>query len=147
MEMYKNILPKLSILFSLFILTVACSGAGKPKMAPTPASSPTPQCDLICDITLEHYIFKVSCETGEGKTSVGPNAKMQQTYDQSVIVFTSLDLDHTLTYASSNNTYKITGRIEFDDKASSVAYDVKATGGIFGEAFKICKAGVLKSSN
>lgn len=135
--MDKNKLLKLSIVLSLFILTAACSGAGTPKV------TPTPQCEFICDITLEHYIFKVSCESGEGKISVGSNAKMKQTYEESAIVFTSLNLDHTLTYANSNNSYKITGRIEFDDKASSVAYDVQATGGFFGDAPKSCKAGSL----
>ena len=141
--MNKNRLFYFGTLLLMFILTAGCSSTGKTSVSPTTAGSPSIECELICDITMDDENFKVSCESGEGTLEAGSAAEMEQVYQGGVIAFSSLVLDHTLTYASSNNSYKITGKIERDNQAGNVSYDVQATGGLFGDEIKTCKAGEL----
>jgi hypothetical protein len=118
-------------------LTAGCSGG--PNSSPTSAAP----CELKCNVTAEGYSFGVSCESGEFSRSsmtgtdyeYGAGGGMSKA---------NINVDETQVYKSTNNTYKIKGKITLSRspgarQLDAVSYDISATGGAFGETPRTCR--------
>jgi hypothetical protein len=88
---------------------------------------------LECEIDTQQYGFKISGE--DGPISVQTQGeKTQSKYDangqiESVIV----EVNRTLTFEDSGNSYTVVGSINLDPKNETVSYDITATGDTFEE--------------
>lgn len=86
---------------------------------------------LVCEIDTQQCGFKISGE--DGPISVQTKGeKTQSKYDangqiQSVMV----EVNRTLTFEDSGNSYTVVGSINLDPENETVSYDITATGDTF----------------
>ncbi len=138
--MWKDNPVKLTLLAIVILLTAAC---GQAATSPTLAdSSPTPDCQFICNIDNQKASFSISCESDQPVIDTSKDSATED-YEQGKMVLVTYRLDRKMSYASSQHTYTLTGQVVFDQVANTVAYNVQATGGVFGDTPQLCKAGVL----
>lgn len=86
-----------------------------------------------CDIKDDSLLFAVSGESGSN--TLDANHTRDFTPGKQTI-----NLDDTLTYENSKNSYHITGTIIINSEKNSISsYEITATGGLFGDTAQVCK--------
>ncbi len=112
-----------------------------PTSTPIP-STPTPVCQWSCDINTETYGFDISCESGKYQVTINDSSKYN--YDNGKLKTVSLDIKRERMYENTKNTYVINGTILVDLIEKTVDYNIKVSGGAFGDIEQICTDGDLQ---
>lgn len=117
MKRYKLVI--IALVSALILLTAGCGGGNDYA--------------LECNIDTEQYGFKISGEDGpitvqtKGETTstfYDPNGKVSGI---------SVEVNRTLTFEDSGNSYDIVGDIHVDFQTDVVEYDITASGDTFAE--------------
>jgi len=101
------------------------------------SSGCTSRHQFVCNITTENYAFNIVGESGEMTDSLNNQTNIQYSTSGEKVI--TVDVNEELKYGSSNNTYKIVGKITVDQTSNTVSYNLTATGGAFGNSPQICK--------
>jgi len=103
------------------ILAAGCSGGGRNGYA------------LECNIDTESYVFSIEGEEGPVSTQThGETTK--SFYDPGGAMTTiSVEINRTMTFDESGNSYDLVGSINVDFRTYTVKYDITASGETFGE--------------
>ena len=92
---------------------------------------------LECNIDMEQYGFKITGE--DGPITVQTQGERTSTfYDDGKMSSISVEVDRTLTFENSGNSYDIVGDIHVDFQTEIVEYEITATGDTFTEP-QTCK--------
>ena len=96
-------------------------------------------CSFICNVNTENYSFGFSCEDSGDVTTEMLGQSTEFVYGPSGNrTGLKISINQQQTYHASQNVYLITGVIELDEVTNSVAYNIQATGGVFGDAPQVC---------
>jgi len=109
----------------------------------TGAPAPVAPCKLACDIGPDRYGFAISCEQGTFKEEYND----QESYEYGPTGSVSgirLALNRKRTYASSGNTYELSGLVQVDKAQGTVAYNIRAVGARLGLSGQTCTRGSVE---
>jgi len=123
-----------------------------PTLIPPTATStsipatPTPACEVRCDIDPTRQIIEITCESGQ-VTIKADDTMLFMFDDAGRRTGTRWQLDQERTYENTGNTYKILGNIEvyfeFDQQGAiiggSAYYHLTVAGGVFGQTPQTCE--------
>ena len=114
MKSYK--LAIIALVSALILLTAGCGGGYA----------------LECNIDTEQYGFVITGE--DGPITVKTQGERTSTfYDDGKMSSISVEVNRTLTFEDSGNSYDIVGDIHVDFQTDVVEYDITATGDTFTE--------------
>ena len=122
--MKRNKLAFIALVSALILLTAGCGGGGTDYA-------------LECNIDTEQYGFSIAGEDGPIIIQTQGESTSSEYFDGSMTEIT-IEVNRTLTFEDSNNSYDIVGDIHVDFLAEIVEYDITATGDTFAEP-QTCK--------
>ena len=122
MKRYK--LAQVVLISALILLTAGCGGGGSDYT-------------LECNIDTEQYGFKITGE--EGPITMQTQGESTSTdYIDGKMSAIDVEINRTLTYENSGNSYELVGDIRVNFVTGVVEYDITATGDTFTEP-QTCK--------
>ena len=113
------------LLMAFVILVTAGCGGGKQEYT------------LECDIDTEQYGFKINGEDGPINTQTHGESTSSKYQDGKMSSIT-VEINRTMTFEDSGNSYDIEGVISVNFLTEVVTYDITATGDSFDEP-QTCK--------
>lgn len=139
------------------LLLAGCGGAtGEPIATPTPVATPTPACALQCttvkahlqeslqvnlytavgtsEAEVEGLQVDITCELGQASQRGSRESVLE---GMKVVV----NIDEGRTYADTQRTYKIVGKISYGigTMLTLAGYDLTVSGGVFGDTPQTCR--------
>ena len=150
--MKKSIQPVFLVFVFLLVFLSGCAPASTPvlptstpspiptqtpTLMPTPVPTNTMPAPFQCEMNIQNNdvepAFIISGESGPATLEANTSTN-----------FTSegrtINLDWTVTYENTKNSYHITGEIVFDGQTAAVSsYEITATGGLFSDTGQVCK--------
>lgn len=147
MNAKRTVLPRyfsLVLIASLLLAGCGAGGAAQPTQPPAQTATPTtPPYVLKCEIGLEKYVITIDGESGETTTQMTDETTSYGYTPEGQQETLTLALNRTLTYTESGHAYQIRGKIVLNLLKNSVAYDITASGGGFGDVPQTCQSGDL----
>lgn len=151
MNAKRTVLPmiiSLVLIASLLLAGCGAGGAAQPTQPPAQTATPTkPPYVLKCEIGLEKYAITIDGENGESSTQMENETTSYGYTPEGQQETLTLALNRTLTYTGSGHVYQIRGKIVLNLLQNSVAYDITASGGGFGDAPQTCQGGDLGAAS
>ena len=108
----------LSLAFVL-LATTGCGGAEQ-------------EYTLVCDIDTEQFSFMINGEEGPLTTQTHGESRSSD-YKDGKMVSLSMDINRTMTFEDTGNSYDLVGEISIDFSKELVNYEITVTGDTFAE--------------
>jgi len=117
----------------LVALVVGCGGDDETAMTTTEAASiESPAHTLECNINTEQYGFMITGEEFPMATQTRGEST-QREYDAGDLATITIEVNRTISFEASGNSYDLIGSINVDFQTSRVRYDIVATSDAFEE--------------